>query len=198
MQLISRCINSVFFFLHSYIKLYMSQEKGKAISVTGHGSPLGCETSRFPHFLHNQLTYGSEVVSLMRRLPFTPNDLIRNRTHDLPPCSVVPQPTTLSLAPRICHINSKACVQYNWSLHIRKSKKIQWLYIRLFKNTFIYMVCTSILSPYGIYTNFKGMKHFLGREWNECVFRYLLSTIKNRAFSYIRLLETTWQITANF
>jgi hypothetical protein len=41
--------------------------KGKAIPVTGRGGPLGCETSRFPHFLDNQLTDGGEVVSLTRR-----------------------------------------------------------------------------------------------------------------------------------
>jgi hypothetical protein len=71
--------------------------------------------------LDNQLTDGSEVVSLMCQLPFTPrripgahscwrlswpqghgaagriwsieksNDLIGNRTHDLPACSIVPR-----------------------------------------------------------------------------------------------------------
>jgi hypothetical protein len=28
-------------------------KKGKAISVTVHGGPKGCETSRLPHFLGN-------------------------------------------------------------------------------------------------------------------------------------------------
>jgi hypothetical protein len=46
-------------------------KKGKAIPVTGCGGPEGCEMSRLPHFLDNQLTDGSEVVSLMCRLPFT-------------------------------------------------------------------------------------------------------------------------------
>jgi hypothetical protein len=41
--------------------------KGKAIPVTGPEGPKGCETSRLPHFLDNQLTDGSEVVS--RPLP---------------------------------------------------------------------------------------------------------------------------------
>jgi hypothetical protein len=42
--------------------------------VTGHGGPQGCETSRLPHFLHNRLTDGVEVVSLTRRPPFTPQE----------------------------------------------------------------------------------------------------------------------------
>jgi hypothetical protein len=37
----------------------------KAIPVTGHKGPWGCETSRLPHFLENWLRDGSEV-SLMR------------------------------------------------------------------------------------------------------------------------------------
>jgi hypothetical protein len=41
--------------------------KGKAIPVTGHGGPEGCETSRLPHFLENWLTDGGKVVSLTRR-----------------------------------------------------------------------------------------------------------------------------------
>jgi hypothetical protein len=91
--------------------------KCKAILVTGSGGPLGCETSRLPHFLDNRLTDGG--VSLMRWPPFTPrkipgthfcqrlsrphghseaestrsiekcNDFTGNRTRDLPPCSVV-------------------------------------------------------------------------------------------------------------
>jgi hypothetical protein len=35
--------------------------KCKAIPVTGSGVPQGCETSRLPHFLDNQLTEGGEV-----------------------------------------------------------------------------------------------------------------------------------------
>jgi hypothetical protein len=45
--------------------------KNKAISVTCRGGPGGCETSRLPYFLDNQLTDGGEVVSLTRRPPFT-------------------------------------------------------------------------------------------------------------------------------
>jgi hypothetical protein len=44
------------------------QNKCKAIPVTGHGGPLCCETSRLPHFLDNQLTAGSKVVSLTCQL----------------------------------------------------------------------------------------------------------------------------------
>jgi hypothetical protein len=42
-------------------------KKDKAIPVTGRVGPLGCETSRFPHFLDNWLKDGGEVVSLTRR-----------------------------------------------------------------------------------------------------------------------------------
>jgi hypothetical protein len=51
------------------------EDKGKAIPVTGRGEPYGCETSRFPHFLDNRLTDGGEVVSLMRRPPYTPQEV---------------------------------------------------------------------------------------------------------------------------
>jgi hypothetical protein len=99
------------------------KEKYNAIPVTGRGGSKGCETSRLAHFPDNGLTHGREVVSLMRRpsqedswysflskrlsLPRghnaagrirsieKSNDLIGNRTRDLPTCSTVPQPTTL-------------------------------------------------------------------------------------------------------
>jgi hypothetical protein len=45
---------------------------GKAIPVTGRGGPLGCETSRLPHFLDNRPTDGGEVISLTRRRPLPP------------------------------------------------------------------------------------------------------------------------------
>jgi hypothetical protein len=94
--------------------------KGEAIPVTDRGGPQGCETSRLPHFLDNRLTDDGEV-SLTRRPHFTPrkipgthfcwrlsrhqghnaagrirsikksDDLIGNRTRDLPACSIVPQ-----------------------------------------------------------------------------------------------------------
>jgi hypothetical protein len=44
--------------------------KGKAIPVTGRGGLQGCETSRLPHFLDNQLTNGGEVFSLTLRPSF--------------------------------------------------------------------------------------------------------------------------------
>jgi hypothetical protein len=53
----------------------MSGKKGEAIPVTGRGGPWGCETSRFPHFLDNWLTDGSEVVSLTGRPPFIPRKI---------------------------------------------------------------------------------------------------------------------------
>jgi hypothetical protein len=49
-------------------------KKGKAIPVTGHGDPEGCETLRVPHFLDNRLTDGGKVVSLTHRPPFTPQE----------------------------------------------------------------------------------------------------------------------------
>jgi hypothetical protein len=48
--------------------------KDKAIPVTGHEGPLGCERSRLPHFLDNWLTDGSEGVSLRCWPPFTPQE----------------------------------------------------------------------------------------------------------------------------
>jgi hypothetical protein len=36
------------------------------IGLEGRGSPNGCETSRLPHFLDNQLTDGGEVLILTR------------------------------------------------------------------------------------------------------------------------------------
>jgi hypothetical protein len=45
-----------------------------AIPVPGRGGPQGCEMLRIPHFLDNWLTDGGEVVSLMRQLPFTPQE----------------------------------------------------------------------------------------------------------------------------
>jgi hypothetical protein len=39
----------------------------KPIPVPGRGGPYGCERSRLPHFLDNQLREGGEAVSLTRR-----------------------------------------------------------------------------------------------------------------------------------
>jgi hypothetical protein len=47
----------------------------KGISVTGREGPYGCETSRPPHFLDNQLTDGGKVISLTCQLPFTPRKI---------------------------------------------------------------------------------------------------------------------------
>jgi hypothetical protein len=41
----------------------------------GRGGPQGCKTSKLPHFLHNLLKDGDEVVSLTRRPPFTPRKI---------------------------------------------------------------------------------------------------------------------------
>jgi hypothetical protein len=81
-----------------------------------------------PHFLDSRLIYGGQVVSLTRRPPFTPlgrflvlisvrgwvepRAIVRleglsqlkiqwpYRESNLPACSIVPQPTTLTRAPR--------------------------------------------------------------------------------------------------
>jgi hypothetical protein len=91
--------------------------------------PLGLWDVEAPTFsLDNRLTDGGEGVNLTRRPPFAPqedswywvdpraiarleglgqlkkyNDVIGNRTHDLPACSTVPQPTTLT-APAACPV----------------------------------------------------------------------------------------------
>jgi hypothetical protein len=50
------------------------ESKGRAIPVTDHEGPWGCETSRLPHFLDNRLTDGGEVIGPTRRPPFTPQE----------------------------------------------------------------------------------------------------------------------------
>jgi hypothetical protein len=60
------------------LKLYPHEGEGegevKAIRVRGRGAPLGCETSRLPHFLDNRLQDGDNVVSLTRRPSSTPQE----------------------------------------------------------------------------------------------------------------------------
>jgi hypothetical protein len=137
--------------------------KGKAIPVTGRGGPWGCETSRFLHFLDNRLRDSSEVVriTLGRPLPslrflvlvyikwlsrpqghnavgrITPieksNELIGNRTRDLPACSIVPQPTTLpraglrTVSHKIHYTCKLKCLIF-WKLLSAFAKKIERLF----------------------------------------------------------------------
>jgi hypothetical protein len=54
---------------------HMVRGKGKAIPLTGHEGPQGCETSRLSHVLDNRLTDGGKVVSLTRQPPFTPRKI---------------------------------------------------------------------------------------------------------------------------
>jgi hypothetical protein len=49
-------------------------EDNKALALTDHGDPLGCETSKIPHFLDNWLTDGGEVINLKRPPPFNPQE----------------------------------------------------------------------------------------------------------------------------
>jgi hypothetical protein len=51
-------------------------KQGKTLPVTGRGGPYGCEPSALLHFLENRLTDGGEVVSLIRRPPFTPRKIL--------------------------------------------------------------------------------------------------------------------------
>jgi hypothetical protein len=48
--------------------------KNEGIPVTGRGGPLDCDMSRIAHFLYNRLTDDGEVVSLMSRPRFTPQE----------------------------------------------------------------------------------------------------------------------------
>jgi hypothetical protein len=52
----------------------LEEVKAKAIPVTSHGGPQGCETLRVPHYLDNRLTDGVKVVSLTRRPFYTPQE----------------------------------------------------------------------------------------------------------------------------
>lgn len=98
--------------------------KRKAVPATSHGDPKDCQMSRLPHYLDNQITDGSELISLMNR-PLSiakmtgthfcsklnrhhghsaaegigstehSNHFVVNRTRGLPTCGIVPQPTTV-------------------------------------------------------------------------------------------------------
>jgi hypothetical protein len=59
------------FYVHG---LKRKGKKIKAVPVTDHGVPLYCKISMIPHCLDNRLTDGSEVVSLICRSPFTPQE----------------------------------------------------------------------------------------------------------------------------
>jgi hypothetical protein len=98
----------------SSLDLHLDPEDGDNTFTRNSGKYLPDYTAS--HFLDNRLTDGGEVVSLTRRPPGThfcyrqdrsqghnaagrirsiekSNDLIGNRTHDFPTCSIVPQPT---------------------------------------------------------------------------------------------------------
>jgi hypothetical protein len=91
----------------------------EVIPVTGRGSPQSCETSRLPHFRRWRCRpYAPAGLSLPPPPPGRPqghsaagwigsieksNDLIGNRTRDIPACSIVPQPTVHSLTPLRIH-----------------------------------------------------------------------------------------------
>jgi hypothetical protein len=58
-----------------FLIYYVKGKTRKAIPVTGRGALEGCEMSRLPHFIYNRLKDGGKVVSLMRRLLFTPRKI---------------------------------------------------------------------------------------------------------------------------
>jgi hypothetical protein len=129
---------------HLYVSVRQKINNQKAIPVTGRGGPNGSETLRFPHFLDDRLTDGGEFVSLTRRPSFTPtkipgthfyqrlsrtqghsaagritsieksNDLIGNRTRDLPSCIIVAQSITL---PSMVQKWSTHTGDIPWNLH---------------------------------------------------------------------------------
>jgi hypothetical protein len=66
----------VLFCSNNYVLDKKDKRKDEAIPVTGRGGPQRFETSRLPHFLHNRLIDGGEVVSLTRRPPLTPRTIL--------------------------------------------------------------------------------------------------------------------------
>jgi hypothetical protein len=50
------------------------KKESRAIPVTSRGGIKGCETSKTPNFLDNRLTDSGEVVNLMLRPRFTPQE----------------------------------------------------------------------------------------------------------------------------
>jgi hypothetical protein len=87
--------------------IFHTQTYQNTVYTNGNAIPVwGCEASRLPHFLDNQLREGGKVVSRTRQEYFwyqghsaagrirstkKSNEIIRNRTRDLPACSLVPQ-----------------------------------------------------------------------------------------------------------
>jgi hypothetical protein len=71
---VPKCEMFITYSCNKLLIIHGSGRSAKAIPVIGHGGPQGCDRSRLPHFLDNRLTDGSKVVSLMRRLPFNPQE----------------------------------------------------------------------------------------------------------------------------
>jgi hypothetical protein len=49
------CAHTLYNKKHILKKKNIERKRGKVIPVTSRGGPLGCETSRIPHFLNNWL-----------------------------------------------------------------------------------------------------------------------------------------------
>jgi hypothetical protein len=63
-------VNKIIFEKCKFLKTTtFARVKGKATPVTGHGGPMGGETSMHLHFLHDRLTDAGEVVSLCADRP---------------------------------------------------------------------------------------------------------------------------------
>jgi hypothetical protein len=60
-------------YLHFCICLH-GLKKGKAMPITGHGGPYGCETLRLPHFLDSQLTDGEVSLTCWPAAPYPQED----------------------------------------------------------------------------------------------------------------------------
>jgi hypothetical protein len=104
----------------------------KAIPLTGHGGPWGCDTSRWGEVRLSALRAGRPLPP--RKIPGThfcqtlsppqghsaawrirsidKSNYIGNGTRDLPACSIVPQPTTLPKPPHTFLVLTKKPLQY--------------------------------------------------------------------------------------
>jgi hypothetical protein len=133
----------------------------EAVLVTVREVPQGYETSRHPHILDSRLTDDGVILSLMQWMSSIPerlmilisvrgysasgwirsieksNDVIENRTRDLPACTTVPQPSTLPRVPTLMEnetikymckkdIKEFRAVQFGGSLQTRVHCLLQW------------------------------------------------------------------------
>jgi hypothetical protein len=79
------------------------------------------EDSRYSFLLEAESTPGHSAAGEIRSIEKS-NDLIGNRTRDLPACGIVPQPTTLPRAPHVIYMDCIilqniywVATDYHWS-----------------------------------------------------------------------------------